>query len=116
MTPLMVTVPAESVPPVPPPLVVPKGARTATSPVGVPVAGATGLTVTVAVTAVPWVIGAGAKLPLMVNVLAVALKRSEERRVGKEWRFGWWQVQSNNKEVYVDEATDGDQACDGLPR
>src|SRR5439155_11454140 len=74
MTPLMVTVPAESVPPVPPPLVVPKGARTATSPVGVPVAGATGLTVTVAVTAVPWVIGAGAKLPLMVNVLAVALK------------------------------------------
>src|SRR5437762_14264916 len=90
MTPLMVTVPAESVPPVPPPLVVPKGARTATSPVGVPVAGATGLTVTVAVTAVPWVIGAGAKLPLMVNVLAVAL-RSEERRVGKEGRArrGW---------------------------
>src|SRR6266704_5403284 len=74
MTPLVVTVPPESVPPVPPPLVVPRGARTETSPVGVPIAGATGLTVTAAVTAVPWVIGAGAKVPLMVNVLAVPLK------------------------------------------
>ncbi|PYT92437.1 MAG: hypothetical protein DMG36_14915 [Acidobacteria bacterium] len=41
---------------------------------GVPVAGLTTATVTVAVTAVPWVIVAGVELPFIFNVLVVALK------------------------------------------
>ena len=41
---------------------------------GVPVAGLTTATVTVAVTAVPWVIVAGVELPFIFKVLVVALK------------------------------------------